>query len=75
MVIATQNLSKAFRTEDVETTALDGVALDIKQGEFVSLLGPSGCGKSTPMHILGLVGTPSSPTSPPATSIPNTASK
>jgi putative ABC transport system ATP-binding protein len=60
MIIATQNLSKVFRTEEVETTALDGVHLDVQQGEFVSLMGPSGCGKSTLMHILGLVDTPSS---------------
>jgi len=60
MIIATQNLSKVFRTEDVETTALDGVELDVREGEFVSLMGPSGCGKSTLMHILGLVDTPSS---------------
>jgi putative ABC transport system ATP-binding protein len=60
MIIATQNLSKVFRTEEVETTALDGVQLDVQEGEFVSLMGPSGCGKSTLMHILGLVDTPSS---------------
>jgi putative ABC transport system ATP-binding protein len=58
MIIATQNLSKVFRTEEVETTALDGVQLEVDQGEFVSLMGPSGCGKSTLMHILGLVDTP-----------------
>ena len=60
MIIATQGLSKVFRTEEVETTALDGVTLDVQQGEFVSLMGPSGCGKSTLMHILGLVDTPTS---------------
>ena len=60
MIIATQNLSKVFRTEEVETTALDGVTLDVQQGEFVSLMGPSGCGKSTLMHILGLVDAPTS---------------
>ena len=60
MIIATQNLSKVFRTEEVETTALDGVQLEVREGEFVSLMGPSGCGKSTLMHILGLVDTPSS---------------
>jgi putative ABC transport system ATP-binding protein len=58
MIIATQNLSKVFRTEEVETTALDGVHLEVQAGEFVSLMGPSGCGKSTLMHILGLVDTP-----------------
>ncbi|HTE42589.1 MAG TPA: ABC transporter ATP-binding protein [Steroidobacteraceae bacterium] len=59
MIIATDNLSKVFRTESVETTALDGVALNVKEGEFVSLMGPSGCGKSTLMHILGLIDSPS----------------
>ncbi len=62
MIIATQSLSKVFRTEEVETTALDGVNLDVQQSEFVSLMGPSGCGKSTLMHILGLVDTPTSGT-------------
>jgi putative ABC transport system ATP-binding protein len=60
MIIATQSLSKVFRTESVETTALDGVGLEVQPGEFVSLMGPSGCGKSTLMHILGLVDTASS---------------
>ena len=60
MIIATDNLSKVFRTEEVETTALDGVGLAVQPGEFVSLMGPSGCGKSTLMHILGLVDTASS---------------
>jgi putative ABC transport system ATP-binding protein len=62
MIIATQSLSKVFCTEEVETTALDGVNLDVQQSEFVSLMGPSGCGKSTLMHILGLVDTPTSGT-------------
>ena len=60
MIIATDKLSKIFRTEEVETTALDGVGLEVQPGEFVSLMGPSGCGKSTLMHILGLVDTASS---------------
>jgi putative ABC transport system ATP-binding protein len=55
MIIATDNLSKVFRTDEVETTALDSVGLEVKEGEFVALMGPSGCGKSTLMHILGLV--------------------
>lgn len=59
MIIATENLSKVFRTEEVETTALDGIGLQVKEGEFVSLMGPSGCGKSTLMHILGLIDNPS----------------
>ena len=59
MIIATENLSKVFRTDEVETTALDSVSLAVNPGEFVSLMGPSGCGKSTLMHILGLVDDPS----------------
>jgi putative ABC transport system ATP-binding protein len=59
MIIATEKLSKVFRTEEVETTALDSVAIEVKPGEFVSLMGPSGCGKSTLMHILGLIDSPS----------------
>jgi putative ABC transport system ATP-binding protein len=59
MIIATENLSKVFRTDEVETTALDSVGLEVKEGEFVALMGPSGCGKSTLMHILGLVDNPS----------------
>ena len=60
MTIATKGLTKTFRTEEVETTALDGVELEIKKGEFVSLMGPSGCGKSTLMNILGLIDNPTS---------------
>jgi putative ABC transport system ATP-binding protein len=59
MIIATENLSKVFRTDEVETTALDSVGIEVKEGEFVALMGPSGCGKSTLMHILGLVDNPS----------------
>ncbi len=55
MIIATQSVSKVFRTEEIETTALDSVSFAVEQGEFVSLMGPSGCGKSTLMHILGLI--------------------
>lgn len=59
MIISTKNLSKIFRTEEVETTALDGINLEVNDGEFVALMGPSGCGKSTLMHILGLIDNPS----------------
>ncbi len=58
MIIETENLVKVFRTEEVETTALDNVDLKVDEGEFVSLMGPSGCGKSTLLHILGLIDNP-----------------
>jgi putative ABC transport system ATP-binding protein len=58
-MIATESLTKIFRTEDVETTALREVDLIIREGEFVAVMGPSGCGKSTLLHILGLLDNPS----------------
>lgn len=58
MIIKTEGLMKLFRTEDVETTALDEVNLSVAEGEFTSIMGPSGCGKSTLMHILGLIDNP-----------------
>jgi len=58
-MIRTENLTKIFRTDEVETTALNKVSLDIKQGEFVAIMGPSGCGKSTLLNILGLLDNPS----------------
>ena len=58
-MIKVTNLSKAFRTEEIETVALNGVSFEIKEGEFVALMGPSGCGKSTLMNILGLLDSPS----------------
>ena len=57
-MINVQNLSKIFRTEEVETTALNGVSFDIADGEFVAIMGPSGCGKSTLLNILGLLDNP-----------------
>jgi len=59
-MIKTDKLSRVYRTEDVETTALNSVDVEIKEGEFVAIMGPSGCGKSTLLNILGLLDTPSS---------------
>jgi len=58
-MIQTNNLQKLFTTEDVETTALNNVNINIEKGEFVSIMGPSGCGKSTLLNILGLLDNPS----------------
>jgi putative ABC transport system ATP-binding protein len=55
MLIETTELTKRFRTDLIETTALDRVTLDVDEGQFVSIMGPSGCGKSTLLHILGLI--------------------
>lgn len=57
-MIKVDNLSKSFRTEEVETIALDNVSLSVDDGEFVSIMGPSGCGKSTLLNILGLLDNP-----------------
>ena len=57
-MLRTENLTKVFRTEDVETTALNGVNIEVKDGEFVAIMGPSGCGKSTLLSILGLLDNP-----------------
>ena len=59
-MIKVSNLSKIFRTEEIETTALNGVSFEIKDGEFVAIMGPSGCGKSTLLNILGLLDNPTS---------------
>ena len=55
MIIETTNLKKVYRTEDVETTALDMINFNLDDGEFISIMGPSGCGKSTLLNILGLI--------------------
>lgn len=55
-----ENLSKSFRTEEVETIALNGISMEVKDGEFVAIMGPSGCGKSTLLNILGLLDNPTS---------------
>ena len=59
-MIKVENLSKSFRTEEVETVALDKVSFEVKDGEFVAIMGPSGCGKSTLLNILGLLDNPTS---------------
>jgi len=59
-MIKTNDLTKIFRTEEVETTALNKVNLDVKEGEYVAVMGPSGCGKSTLLNILGLLDNPTS---------------
>ncbi len=58
-MIRTEELSKVFRTEEVETTALNQVSFHVKKGEFVAIMGPSGCGKSTLLNIIGLLDNPS----------------
>lgn len=60
MIIETQDLKKVYRTDVVETTAVNGVDFTLSEGQFVSIMGPSGCGKSTLLHILGLIDTPTS---------------
>ena len=57
-MIKTVNLQKVFRTEEVETLALNSVSIEVKEGEFVAIMGPSGCGKSTLLNILGLLDNP-----------------
>lgn len=58
-MIQIEKLMKVFRTEEVETTAINDVSINIKDGEFVAIMGPSGCGKSTLLNILGLLDNPS----------------
>lgn len=57
-MIKLSNISKIFSSEEFDTAALNGVNLEVKQGEFVAIMGPSGCGKSTLLNILGLIDTP-----------------
>ncbi|HIU56016.1 MAG TPA: ABC transporter ATP-binding protein [Candidatus Gallibacteroides avistercoris] len=57
-MIKTVNLQKIFRTDEVETLALNSVSIEVQEGEFVAIMGPSGCGKSTLLNILGLLDNP-----------------
>jgi putative ABC transport system ATP-binding protein len=61
-MISTVNLNRVFRTDEVETTALNNINFEVKPGEFVAVMGPSGCGKSTLLNILGLIDKPTSGT-------------
>lgn len=54
-MITLENLTKVFRTEEVQTNALNGISFKVEQGEFISIMGPSGCGKSTLLNIIGLL--------------------
>lgn len=60
IMIKLENLSKVYRTDEIESTALNKVSFEINQGEFVSVMGPSGCGKSTLLNILGMLDKPES---------------
>ncbi|MCG8476282.1 MAG: ABC transporter ATP-binding protein [Cytophagales bacterium] len=57
-MIQTKDLSRVFRTEEVETTALNAINLDVEKGEFLAVMGASGCGKSTLLNLIGLLDTP-----------------
>lgn len=57
-MIKTVNLKKIYRTEEIETTALNDVNVNLKEGEFVAVMGPSGCGKSTLLNVVGLIDSP-----------------
>jgi len=58
-MIRTKKITKVYRTDEVETTALNGVSVVIEEGEYVAIMGPSGCGKSTLLNVLGLLDNPS----------------
>jgi putative ABC transport system ATP-binding protein len=58
-MLSMRELTRVYRTESVETTALDGINIDIADGEFVAVMGPSGCGKSTLLNVIGMLDSPS----------------
>ena len=59
-MLSMRDLTRVYRTDTVETTALDGINLEIEDGEFVAIMGPSGCGKSTLLNVIGMLDSPSS---------------
>ena len=59
-MLSMRDLSRVYRTDTVETTALDGIFLDVADGEFVAIMGPSGCGKSTLLNVVGMLDSPTS---------------
>ena len=61
-VIKLTEINKIYRTDEVETQALENVNIEVKKGEFLSIMGPSGCGKSTLLNIMGLLDEPTSGT-------------
>ncbi len=61
-IISVKNVGKVYRTDEIETTALENVNLEVEKGEFISIMGPSGCGKSTLLNIIGLLDNPTTGT-------------
>ena len=59
-MLSMRDISRVYRTDTVETTALDGIFLDVADGEFVAIMGPSGCGKSTLLNVIGMLDSPTS---------------
>ena len=59
-MLSMRSLNKTYRTDTVETTALDRIDIEIADGEFVAIMGPSGCGKSTLLNVIGMLDSPSS---------------
>jgi len=59
-MIKLSQITKVYRTVDIESTALNNIAFEISKGEFVSIMGPSGCGKSTLLNVLGMLDKPDS---------------